>query len=224
MSDIKKLKGKDRLLKEYDELTNDPDINNCFGIDYWDPDAPNPDIFHWQITLIPPIGTDYEGGFYKIECRFFEDYPESAPQLKFVTRIFHCNVGERTGHICINSIKNNWSPSLTMEDVFNHIIVLLYKQNPESPMNKTAAKLYVEDKKKFLEKVKEYKIKYANINDFENLNKQNIKIFKECNCLNCKRIYKYNSKKNKTNSENNHSHVLPPHFERLFRSMNIKFQ
>ena len=40
MSDIKKLKGKDRLLKEYDELTNDPDINNCFGIDYWDPDAP----------------------------------------------------------------------------------------------------------------------------------------------------------------------------------------
>ena len=64
MSDPRNMSGKERLLKEYDKLTNDPDINNCFGIDYWDPDAKEPDPFHWQITLIPPIGTDYEGGFF----------------------------------------------------------------------------------------------------------------------------------------------------------------
>ena len=191
MSDIKNLKGRERLLKEYDQLTNDPDINNCFGIDYWDPDAPNPDIFHWQITLIPPIGTDYEGGFYKIEARFFEDYPISAPQLKFVTRIYHCNVSESKGHICVNTIKDKWNPSLTMEDVFNHVMILLYKQNPDSPMNWDASVLYTTDKNKFLEKVKNYKTKYANIDDFENLDKQNIKIFENCKCDDCEHIYRF---------------------------------
>ena len=203
MSNIQNLKGRERLLKEYDILTNDPDINNCFGIDYWDPDAPEPDVFHWQITLIPPIGTDYEGGFYKIEARFFKDYPISAPQLKFVTRIYHCNVAENSGHICVNSIKDAWKPSLTMEDVLNHIMILLYKQNPGSPMNGRAADLYREDKNKFLEKVKEYKDKYANINDFEKLEIQNISTFKDCKCSNCNDIYKYNSKTNKSSNSNN---------------------
>ena len=193
MADIKKLKGKDRLIKEYDQLTNDPDINNCFGIDYWDPDADNPDITHWQITLIPPVGTDYEGGFYKIEAKFLEDYPISAPQMKFVTRIYHCNIGETSGHICVNSIKNNWKTTLTMEDVLNHIMILLYKQNPNSPMNSSAANLYKkENKTEFLSKVKEFSKIYANINDYENLTKQNIELFENCKCDWCKTIYRYN--------------------------------
>ena len=51
-----------------------------------------------------------------------------------------------------------------MEDVFNHIMVLLYKQNPDSAMNTYAANLYKENKEEFLKIVKEYKTKYANIN------------------------------------------------------------
>ena len=177
-----------------DQLTNDPDINNCFGIDYWDPDALEPDVFHWQITLIPPIGTDYEGGFYKIEARFFEDYPTTAPQLKFVTRIFHCNVEESTGHICVNSIKGAWRSSLTMEDVLNHIMVLLYKQNPGDSFNSSAENLYTSDKSKFLEKIKEYTKIYANINDYEDLKKQEIPLLVNCNCHWCKTIYRYSQR------------------------------
>ena len=191
MSDIKNLKGRERLLKEYDQLKNYPDINDYFRINYWDPDSPNPDIFHWQITFFPPIGTDYEGAFYKIEARFFEDYPKSAPQLKFITRIYHCNIAEDTGHFCLNSIKADWKPSLTMEDIFNHVMILFYKQFPDNAMNGDAAHLYKTDKNKFLEKVKEYKTKYANIDDYENLDKQNIKTFKNCKCFYCGDVYRF---------------------------------
>ena len=191
MSDIKSLKGKERLLKEYDKLTNDPDINNCFGIDYWDPDADNPDIFHWQITLIPPIGTDYEGGFFKIEAKFRDDYPNSAPQMKFVTRIDHCNVDEKTGHICINSIKSAWNHNLSMEDVLNHIMILLYKQNPSDPFNSSAANLYEKkDKSELKEKVKQSIKDYANINDYEDLRKQGIPLFSDCHCYWCGKIFR----------------------------------
>ena len=177
--DPRNMTGKARLLKEYDKLTNDPDINNCFGIDYWDPDAEDPDVFHWQITLIPPIGTDYEGGFYKIEALFPSNYPSSAPKMKFVTKIYHCNVGLSNGEICLNTIKANWKSTTLMEEVLNHIMILLYKQNPDSPMNGDAASLIKKsDKKEFLEEVNKYKKEYANINDYENLNKQGITPFR----------------------------------------------
>ena len=181
--------GKERLQCELDKLMNDPDINNCFGVDYFDPDADNPDVFHWQITLIPPIGSNYEGGFFKIEAKFREDYPNTAPTMKFLTRIFHSNVNSN-GHICVNSIKSNWSKKLTMEDVLNHIIVLLYKQNPSNAINRDAASLYSKDKNKFLEEVKKQIKEYANINDYENLSKQNIRPIKDCNCIWCNSVYK----------------------------------
>ena len=190
MSEVKYKKGKERLQYELDKLMNDPDINNCFGVDYWDPDADYPDVFHWQITLIPPQGTDYEGGFFKIEAKFRENYPDTGPILRFVTKIFHVNVNS-DGHICLNSIKDNWRRSLSMEDVLNHIIILLYKQNPDSPFNWSAADLYVEKDKnsKFKDKVKEYIREYANINDYENLNKQNIRLIDNCNCNWCTKIF-----------------------------------
>ena len=78
-----------------------------------------------------------------------------------------------------------------MEDIFNHVLILFYKQKPDSPMNGEAAKLYKTGKNKFLEKVKEYKTKYANIDDYENLEKQNIKTFENCKYHNCGDIYRF---------------------------------
>ncbi len=181
-------KGRDRLVEELDKLMNDPDINNCFGVDYWNPDAPNPDVFHWQITLIPPQGTDYEGGFFKLEAKFSEEYPLYAPKMKFLTKIYHCNVDD-LGHICLNTIKEKWTKSFTMEDVLNHIIILLYKQNPESPLNDPAADLYKKSRSEFKEKVKQYIKDYANINDYENQEKQEIPLLEKCNCDWCEDDY-----------------------------------
>ena len=190
---IRNKKGRDRLLYELDKLKNDPDEDDCFRVDYWDPDNNNPDVFHWQITLIPPQGTDYEGGLFKIEAKFREDYPETAPILKFVTRIFHCNINS-DGHICLNSINYTWRKSLSMEDVINHIMIFLYKQNPYDPFNCSAAELYRERDKnnKFIERVKKEIKDYANINDYENLQKQNISLIDNCQCDWCNTVFKSN--------------------------------
>ena len=188
---MEKEQARKKLQSELDKLMNDPDINNCFGVDYWDPDADNPDVFHWQITLLPPKGTYYEGGFYKIEAKFRDNYPKTAPLLKFVTRIYHCNVEESSGHICLKSIKDGWKSSYNMEDILNQVIILLYKQNPGDAFNGSAAFIYEKDpeRKEFKEIVKKYIKEYANINDYENLDKQKIPIFEKCNCRWCKKVY-----------------------------------
>jgi len=121
-----KMKGIKRIQAELDNLMNDQNIDNCFGVDYWDPDSDNPDVKHWQITLIPPKGTDYEGGYFKIEVKFDETYPDKPPKMKFVTKIYHCNISEGDGHICLNSLKGSWKPTMTIEDILKHIVILLY--------------------------------------------------------------------------------------------------
>ena len=185
MSNVKKMKGIKRIQTELDNLMNDQNIDNCFGVDYWDPDSDSPDVKHWQITLIPPKGTDYEGGYFKIEVKFDETYPDKPPKMKFVTKIYHCNISEIDGHICLNSLKDSWKPTMTIEDILKHIVILLYKQNPEDPLNSDAAKVYLKSEKEFKEIVAKKTEEFANINDFENLKKQNIELIDNCDCLDC---------------------------------------
>ncbi len=117
MRNIKQMRGKKRIQAEFDKLSNDENINNNFGVDFWDPNSDNPDVTHWQITLIPPKGTGYEEGFYKIEAKFKDSYPDTPPKMKFLTKIYHCNISGKYGHICLNSLKNAWKPTMTMEDI-----------------------------------------------------------------------------------------------------------
>ena len=77
MRNIKQMRGKKRIQAEFDKLSNDENINNNFGVDFWDPNSDNPDVTHWQITLIPPKGTGYEEGLSKIEAKFKDSYPDT---------------------------------------------------------------------------------------------------------------------------------------------------
>ena len=108
--------------------------------------------------------------------------------MKFLTKIYHCNVDD-VGHICLNTIKLAWRKSYTMEDVLNHIIVLLYKQNPNDPLDSSVAEIYKKSKSEFQEKVKYYIKEYANINDYENLEKQQIPLLDNCGCTWCESVY-----------------------------------
>ena len=160
-----------RIISEYNKINNDGDINNNFGVDYWDGDERNKD--HWEVTLIPPVGTLYEGGFYKLEVLFPNDYPSSPPKVKFLTKIYHCNINSSSGYICLNTLKKeHWKPDYTMEDIFNHIIILLYKPNPEDPLIDLIANEYKNKKNDFEQKAKDWVKKYAN--DYTDESKQGI--------------------------------------------------
>ena len=165
-----------RISEEFDQLTDDPDVNDLFGVSFWDSESDNPNIYHWKVTLMPPQGTLYEGGFYKLEVLFNTNYPQSPPKVKFLTKIYHCNIDEYDGSICLNTLKNyGWNPSLRIGDVLNHINVLLINQNPDDAMH--SGNEYKNHKDVFEKKAREWVKKYANINDFENQEKQGIKPF-----------------------------------------------
>ena len=144
-----------RLLKEIASLKTNPPDNICAG------PKDMSDLFHWEATLFGPEDTPYEGGIFKIDMVFSTEYPIRPPECHFTTKIWHPNVSESNGSICVDILNSNWSAALSIESLLVSLSSLLMDPNPSSPLNSTAARQYQENRKKYDETVREYVSKYA---------------------------------------------------------------
>ena len=92
--------------------------------------------------------------------KFPRNYPFEPPNIKFNTPIFHCNIS-KTGEICLNILKEEWSPVLTVSKVLLSIMALLQEPNPEDPLVPDIAKQYIKDKEIYNKTAEEWTTKYA---------------------------------------------------------------
>lgn len=87
------------------------------------PDSDN--LFKWIGTIRGPVDTPYEGYTYRISMTFPSDYPYTAPTIVFETPIFHPNVCERNGAICLDILKEKWSPIYNVQTILISLQSLL---------------------------------------------------------------------------------------------------
>lgn len=111
-------------------------------------------IFVWDATISGGKNTPHEGFNYKILIRIGDDYPTKPPHIKFISKIFHPNV-YRDGQICIDTLQNQWTPTLKIISALISIQSMLDDPNPNSPANSDAAKLFKNDKELYIKKIKE---------------------------------------------------------------------
>ena len=143
-----------RLNKELLELKNNPPANCSAGL-------VDDDIFHWMATIIGPEGSPYEGGVFKLKIDFPADYPFKAPRIVFITRIYHCNINS-SGGICLDILKDQWSPALTIGKVLLSICSLMNDPNPDDPLVTDIAHLFKTDRKEHDYRAKICTMEYAN--------------------------------------------------------------
>lgn len=114
----------------------------------------------WFFYLYGPKDTIYNDGKFKLKFEFTNDYPYSPPYVTFMTRIYHPNINA-LGQICLDILKEQWSPILTTSKVLLSISSLLSEPNPEDPLEIEIANLMSVDYNKFKQNVKEYIDKYS---------------------------------------------------------------
>ena len=154
----KKLQTMKYLKNEFQQLQNDPilSLGATVGL-------PNPsNIFHWNITLLGPVDTPYAGGMFFLTADFPDDYPEKKPEVRFTNKIYHLNVRESDGHICISTL-NQWVPRTPMVNVISAIFALFYEQNPLSPYSVSMAAQYKLRRNEFNRIAAEWTQNYAHM-------------------------------------------------------------
>ncbi|OQE14073.1 hypothetical protein PENFLA_c041G07640 [Penicillium flavigenum] len=111
-----------------------------------------------QARILPP----FTGGLWKIHVELPDQYPYKSPSIGFVNRIFHPNIDELSGSVCLDVINQTWSPMYDMLNIFEVFLPqLLRYPNPSDPLNGEAAALMMREPKAYEAKVKEYVAKYA---------------------------------------------------------------
>ncbi len=144
-----------RINKELKILQNEANENVSAG-------PCNDNLFEWDGMIIGPTKTPYEGGMFRLKIYFPVDYPFKSPKVIFTTKIYHPNINSG-GIICLDILKTQWSPALTISKVLLSICSLLNDPNPNDPLEPQIAKQYVEDKAKYEEVAKQWTLKYASM-------------------------------------------------------------
>uniref|UniRef100_A0A674CCM0 Ubiquitin-conjugating enzyme E2D 2 (UBC4/5 homolog, yeast) n=1 Tax=Salmo trutta TaxID=8032 RepID=A0A674CCM0_SALTR len=118
------------------------------------------DMFHWQATIMGPNDSPYQGGVFFLTIHFPTDYPFKPPKVAFTTRIYHPNINSN-GSICLDILRSQWSPALTISKVLLSICSLLCDPNPDDPLVPEIARIYKTDREKYNRIAREWTQKYA---------------------------------------------------------------
>ena len=142
-----------RIQKELIELQTSPPSNCSAG-------PIDDDIYQWQATIMGPQGSPYEGGVFYLKIDFPKDYPFKPPKMVFLTKIYHCNINS-AGGICLDILKDQWSPALTISKLLLSICSLMDDANPDDPLVPDIADLLKKDKATHDQEARLYTLKYA---------------------------------------------------------------
>ena len=154
-----------RIKQEYIDLSNNPNPNIGVTVGLLDED----DIFNWRVTLLGPKDSSYKRGIFILSIHFPKDYPNSAPEVRVKTPIYHLNINpnisymsgaEPLGHVCISNL-NWWKPEYTIKEIITNIYGLFYMANPDSPYGLNRSQEYKYNRPLYESKIKFFTKKYA---------------------------------------------------------------
>lgn len=66
--------------------------------------------FHLVGTFPGPEGSPYEKGIFDIDIQIPDGYPFKPLVMKFITKVYHPNISSASGWICLDILKDAWSP------------------------------------------------------------------------------------------------------------------
>jgi ubiquitin-conjugating enzyme E2 E len=142
-----------RLKKELLDITTDPP-HLCSAAPKGD------DMTEWTSTIMGPEDSPYKGGVFQLDISFPKEYPFKPPKVEFRTRIYHCNISN-DGKICLDILKDQWSPVLTISKVLLSICSLLAAPNPYDPLVPAIATEYLNNRERHDKTATEWTSRFA---------------------------------------------------------------
>jgi len=90
----------------------------------------------------------YRGGRFTFSFKVNNNYPHEAPKVKCENTIYHPNI-DLEGNVCLNILREDWKPVLTINAIIYGLQYLFLEPNPEDPLNKEAAEVLQNNRSNF---------------------------------------------------------------------------
>lgn len=143
-----------RLKRELADILRDPPAGCTAG-----PVSEN-DMYNWEAMIFGPDDSPFAGGVFKLAITFPTDYPFRPPTVTFRTKVYHPNINA-SGAICLDILKREWAPSLTISKVLLSILSLLTDANPNDPLVPEIAAQYKRDRAEYDHTARDWTAAYA---------------------------------------------------------------
>ena len=167
-----KINSMRRIKEEFNALNENPLENFGLLAGLFNED----NIFEWRCTMLGPRDTSYKGGLFYLKIKFPDNYPESPPEIFFLTPIYNLNINSSTkfgiplGKVYLRTL-NNWKNYFNMQKILPEIYILFYKNDPDCGFDQEKNQEYQYNKELYYEKIKYFTKKYANpMKSKENIN------------------------------------------------------
>ncbi len=144
-----------RLRKELADIERDKETSGVYAKVRGD------DMTKLQGTLKGPEETCYAGGVFVVDIVIPSQYPFEPPKMRFETKMWHPNVSSQTGAICLDILKDKWSPALTIKTALVSLQALMSAPEPDDPQDAEVANMYKTDRSRFERKAAEWTATYA---------------------------------------------------------------
>mmetsp|Transcript_5978 Transcript_5978/g.9051 ORF Transcript_5978/g.9051 Transcript_5978/m.9051 type:complete len:152 (-) Transcript_5978:187-642(-) len=142
-----------RIVKETQRLLQEP-VEGISATPYED------NLRYFNVIVCGPTSSPYENGIFKLELFLPADYPMAPPKVRFLTKIYHPNI-DKLGRICLDILKDKWSPALQIRTVLLSIQALLSAPNPDDPLANDVAEMWKTNEGVALATAAEWTQRYA---------------------------------------------------------------
>ncbi|GIX95852.1 nedd8-conjugating enzyme UbcE2M [Caerostris darwini] len=133
-----------RITKDINELN----LPKTCKMDFPEPD----DLLNFKLIISPDEGF-YRGGYFTFSFRVSPNYPHEPPKVKCETMVYHPNI-DLDGNVCLNILREDWKPVLTINSIVYGLQYLFLEPNPEDPLNKEAAEVLQNNRRVFEQNVR----------------------------------------------------------------------
>ncbi|GAB6033171.1 Nedd8-conjugating enzyme UbcE2M [Chamberlinius hualienensis] len=132
-----------RIQKDITELN----LPKTCATDFPDQD----DLLNFKLIISPDEGF-YRGGRFAFSFKVGPNYPHEPPKVKCETQVYHPNI-DLEGNVCLNILREDWKPVLTINSIVYGLQYLFLEPNPEDPLNKEAADVLQNNRRLFEQNV-----------------------------------------------------------------------
>jgi len=142
-----------RITKDINEL----ELPKTCKTEFPDPD----DLLSFKLIIFPDEGF-YRNGQFTFSFKIGAAYPHEPPKVKCETKVYHPNI-DLEGNVCLNILREDWKPVLTINSIVYGLQYLFLEPNPEDPLNKEAA-LELQNNRRLFEQNVQKSMKGGSIN------------------------------------------------------------